>query len=207
MPPPRAFVGVRHAAPIPARREGLAISSTHHGREARKGSPGGKRSAFCRGGAIESFAQAPFRVNREMLVHKRSIHIEWGDCDPLGIVYFPRYFEFFDACTNALFEHVGLPKEHMLRKYEIAGIPLVDAHARFLLPSSFGDTVVVESGIVKWGTSSFSVEHRLYRGRVLAVEGFEKRVWTVRAADDPRGFRGQAIPREVIDRFVPAAET
>ncbi|HEX3543820.1 MAG TPA: thioesterase family protein, partial [Candidatus Acidoferrum sp.] len=73
-----------------------------------------------------------------MLVNKRSIHIEWGDCDPLGIVYFPRYFEFFDACTNALFEHAGLPKQEMLKKYDIGGIPLVEARARFLLPSSFG---------------------------------------------------------------------
>lgn len=142
-----------------------------------------------------------------MLIHKRSIHIEWGDCDPLGIVYFPRYFEFFDACTNALFEHAGLPKEQLLRKYNIAGIPLVDAHARFLLPSSFGDTVMVESSIVKWGTSSFAAEHRLYRGHVLAVEGFEKRVWVVHAKDDPRGIRGQAIPREVIERFAEPAGT
>ena len=141
-----------------------------------------------------------------MLIHKRSIHIEWGDCDPLGIVYFPRYFEFFDACTNALFEHAGLPKQEMLRKYNIAGIPLVDAHARFLAPSAFDDTVVVESAISKWGTSSFSVEHRLYKGHVLAVEGFETRVWTVRAADVPRGIRGEAIPREVIERFLPPGE-
>ena len=71
-----------------------------------------------------------------MLVNKRSIHIEWGDCDPLGIVYFPRYFEFFDACTNALFERAGLPKQETLKKYAIAGIPLVESRARFLLPSS-----------------------------------------------------------------------
>src|SRR5271168_3954665 len=136
-----------------------------------------------------------------MLVNKRSIHIEWGDCDPLGIVYFPRYFEFFDACTNALFERAVLPKPEMFRKYGIAGIPLVDAHARFLLPSTFSDTVVVESAISKWGTSSFSVVHRLYKGESLAVEGFETRVWTVRDAKVPRGIRGQAIPREVIERF------
>ncbi len=142
-----------------------------------------------------------------MLVNKRSIHIEWGDCDPLGIVYFPRYFEFFDACTNSLFELAGMPKQELLRKYQIAGIPLVDAHARFLLPSAFGDTVVVESQISKWGKSSFSVEHRLFRGHVLAVEGFEKRVWTVRAVDDARGIRGQAIPREVIERFGPLSES
>ena len=136
-----------------------------------------------------------------MLVNKRSIHIEWGDCDPLGIVYFPRYFEFFDACTNALFERAGLPKQEMLKKYAIAGIPLVESRARFLLPSSFGDTVVVESNITEWGKASFSVYHRLFKGEELAVEGFEKRVWVVHAAGEKNKIKSQAIPREVIEKF------
>jgi 4-hydroxybenzoyl-CoA thioesterase len=136
-----------------------------------------------------------------MLINKRSIHIEWGDCDPLGIVYFPRYFEFFDACTNALFERVGLRKHEMLQKYAIAGIPLVESRARFLAPSRFGDTVVVESNITEWGKSSFSVHHRLFRGDELAVEGFEKRVWVIHAPGEKNKIESQAIPREVIEKF------
>lgn len=134
-----------------------------------------------------------------MLVNKRSIQIEWGDCDPLGIVYFPQYFEFFDACTNALFERAGLRKQEMLEKYKIGGIPLVEARARFLAPSSFGDTVVVESNITEWGKSSFSVHHRLFKADSLAVEGFEKRVWVVRG--EGKKIESQAIPREVMEKF------
>jgi 4-hydroxybenzoyl-CoA thioesterase len=136
-----------------------------------------------------------------MLINKRSIHVEWGNCDPLGIVYFPRYFEFFDACTNALFERAGLPKQEMLKKYAIAGIPLVESRARFLLPSSFGETVVVESSISEWGKASFSVHHRLFKAEELAVEGFEKRVWVVQAPGEKNKIKSQAIPREVIERF------
>lgn len=136
-----------------------------------------------------------------MSVNKRTIHIEWGDCDPAGIVYFPRYFEFFDACTSALFESVGLPKQEMLQKYSIAGIPLVESRARFLVPSSFGDTVIVESRVTQWGRSSFSVEHKLFKKQELAVEGFEKRVWAVRAPGNSKKLQSQAIPREVIDKF------
>lgn len=136
-----------------------------------------------------------------MLVSKRSIHIQWGDCDPLGIVYFPRYFEFFDACTNALFERAGLPKQEMLKKYAIAGIPLVESRARFLLPSSFGDTVVIESNITEWGKASFSVHHRLFKEEELAVEGFEKRVWVVHARGEKNKIKSQPIPREIVERF------
>jgi 4-hydroxybenzoyl-CoA thioesterase len=136
-----------------------------------------------------------------MLVNKRSIQIEWGDCDPLGIVYFPRYFEFFDACTNALFERAGLRKHEMLEKYAIGGIPLVEARARFLAPSSFGDTVTVESNIAEWGKSSFAVHHRLFKGDVLAVEGFEKRVWVVKSTGDGKKIESQPIPKEVMEKF------
>ena len=136
-----------------------------------------------------------------MLTNKKSIHIEWGHCDPLGIVYYPRYFEFFDACTNALFELAGLPKQQMLKKYAIAGIPMVETRAQFLLPSAFGETILVETHIAEWGTSSFSVEHKVFKGERLAVEGFEKRVWTVHSTDGVRRIQSQPIPREVIERF------
>jgi 4-hydroxybenzoyl-CoA thioesterase len=136
-----------------------------------------------------------------MRVHRKQIHVEWGDCDPAGVIYFPRYFEYFDACTNALFESAGLPKPELLRTYGIMGIPLVEAHARYIAPSSFGDTVLVETCITEWKNSSFSVQHKLYRGEILAVEATEVRVWTVRTGSDPKRIESRPIPREVIERF------
>ncbi len=137
-----------------------------------------------------------------MLIHRKEIQIEWGDCDPFGIVFFPRYFEYFDACTNALFHRaLGIKKAELLRHYHIAGIPLVQASCNFLVPSSFGDVVHVDSCVTNWGNSSFTVQHKLFRGETLAVEGIEKRVWTVRLSADPADVKGQAIPREVIEKF------
>jgi 4-hydroxybenzoyl-CoA thioesterase len=70
------------------------------------------------------------------------------------------------------------------------------------VPSSYGDIVTVESCVTKWGTSSFSLSHKLSRGDVLAVEGFEKRVWTVREAGEPSRVKSQPIPKEVIEKFL-----
>ena len=136
-----------------------------------------------------------------MRVHRKQIHVEWGDCDPAGIVYYPRYFEYFDACANALFESAGLPKLDLLRTYGIMGIPLVEAHARYIAPSSFGDTLLVETRITEWKSSSFSVQHKLYRGEILAAEATEARVWTVRTGSDPKRIESRPIPREVIEKF------
>lgn len=136
-----------------------------------------------------------------MLSNRREIQVEWGDCDPAGIVYFPRFFEFFDACTNALFERAGFRKAKMLKHYGLLGIPLIEAGAQFYVPAAFGETVAVETRIVEWGNSSFRVEHKMYKGDVLAAEGRERRVWTVRDSLRASGMRSEAIPQEVKDKF------
>lgn len=135
-----------------------------------------------------------------MLTNRRTIAVEWGHCDAAGIVFFPRYFEWFDACTAALFEAAGIHKRALVETYDIVGVPVVETRARFHRPSSFGDSVAVESRVVRWGTSSFDVEHRLLNGSALAVEGFETRVWAVRAG---RGYalKSAPIPAEVMQRF------
>ena len=137
----------------------------------------------------------PARVNR------RTVRIEWGDCDPAGIVYFPRYFEIFDACTAGAFEAVGLPNQNLIKEYGIIGIPAVHIQGKFLIPCSFGEDIVIETRITDWGRSSFKVHHRLLKADCTAVEGFEVRVWTGRDPENPVRLRSEPIPREVIERF------
>ena len=136
-----------------------------------------------------------------MFANTRQILIEWGDCDPAGIVFYPRYFAWFDACTAGLFAAAGLPKPQMIAKYNLLGIPMVDTRARFLVPSKFGDEVSIISSITEFRRSSFDVRHQLMRGETLAVEGFETRVWTVRDPDNPERIKSQPIPAEVIALF------
>ena len=133
--------------------------------------------------------------------NRKTIHIEWGDCDPAQIVYYPRYFEYFDNCTAALFAKAGFSKRQMLKTHGIIGIPLVEVRSRFIAPSHFSEDVVVESEIIKWGNSSFCVRHRLFNKRVLAVECFETRVWAAVSAKNPEKIESRAIPREVIQKL------
>jgi 4-hydroxybenzoyl-CoA thioesterase len=136
-----------------------------------------------------------------VLVNRKTIHIEWGDCDPAQIVHFPRYFAYFDACTTALFKRAGLSKRKMLLTYQIIGIPMVDVRASFMAPSRFSDIVKVESEVTEWRRSSFCVRHRLFNQGVLAVECFETRVWAARSALDEEKIEGKPVPQEVIAMF------
>ncbi len=141
------------------------------------------------------------KTKTKTITNRKTLHIEWGDCDPAQIVHFPRYFAYFDACTTALFKKAGLSKREMLKSYQIIGIPLVDLRASFMRPSRFSDVVTVESEITEWRRSSFCVRHRLFNRSVLAVECFEIRVWAALSATDPEKIESKPVPREVVERF------
>ncbi len=138
-----------------------------------------------------------------MLVHHRSVTIEWGMCDPAGIVFYPRYFEIFDNCLASLFKHAtGLTKFELLAKYQIAGFPSVQTSAKFSRPCRYGDVVTVASQITEFKRSSFTIEHKvLHRDGDLAVEGFDTRVWTVRDPEDPNRIKSSPLPQDLIECF------
>ena len=137
-----------------------------------------------------------------MLINERRLLIEWGDCDPAGIVFYPRYFEWFDAGTILLFEKAtGLTKIRMLEKYGGAGLALIEASAKFAVPSQYGDDIEIETSVKEFGRSSFSMLHKVSRGGAPALEGHEKRVWTVRDPNDKNRLRSAPIPPEVLAGF------
>ena len=137
-----------------------------------------------------------------MLSNERLIRVQWGDCDPAGIVFYPRYFEWIDASTILLFEKAtGLTKIKMLEKYGGAGLALIEAGAKFAVPSQYGDDIEIETSVKEFGRSSFSMLHRVTKGGAPALEGHEKRVWTVRDPNDKYRLRSAPIPPEVLAGF------
>lgn len=137
-----------------------------------------------------------------MFTNREQLRIRWGDCDPAGIVFYPRYFEYFNACTELLFEAaLGTKKRDWFQAFAIIGIPMVEVRARFLIPSSFGDDVIVESAFVKVRRASFEIRHSLMKANELAVEGFETRVWAARDPERPDRIRGIPIPEDVVRRL------
>jgi 4-hydroxybenzoyl-CoA thioesterase len=137
-------------------------------------------------------------------VHRRQFTIEWSHCDPAGIAFNSRFFEFFDWGTWMLFEAaLGVKPPDLAAAFGIVGLPLVDAGATFIAPARFGDVVDQATRVSDFRRSSFDVEHRLVICGELAVEGRETRVWAGRDPADPSRMKAQRIPDEVIARFRP----
>jgi 4-hydroxybenzoyl-CoA thioesterase len=138
-----------------------------------------------------------------MLTFTRTTRIEWGDCDPAGIIFYARYYDIFDVSTTMMLEHaLGMNKIDYLKAYDFLGHPLAETRARFLRPTRFGDEVAIETAVVACGRSSFKIEHKLTKAGTLAVEGYETRVWVVRHPDDPRRMKSQPIPAEVVAKLI-----
>jgi len=69
-----------------------------------------------------------------------------GDCDSANIVYYPRYFEMFDDSNPILFEARASPKQDIIKKYGLVGIPMVDTRAKFYIASTHGDWIRSRAG-------------------------------------------------------------
>lgn len=136
-----------------------------------------------------------------MFVNRREVQIQWGDCDPANIVYYPRYFAMFDDSTSTLFEVAGFSKQDLVRKYGLVGIPMVDTRAKFYIPSTYGDWITIETRIESIKRSSFEVKHNVYKGDALAIEGFETRVLVGRDPDNPDKLKSAPFPAEMVAKF------
>ena len=143
----------------------------------------------------------PAPGTRAVKTYRHNVAVHWGDTDPARIVFYPNYFEWFDQSTRLLFDSVGLDWDSLGQKYGIAGLPIVEAKARFLAPCRFRDEIVIESQVGKWNDKTFEVSHAVVNRGVRAVEGYEIRVWAHRHPEDANRLKAMPIPAEIKAAF------
>ena len=136
------------------------------------------------------------------VVHRRQFIIEWGDCDPAGIVFNSNFFVYFDSSTWNMFEQVlGVNRADIAATYDMVGFPLVDVRGKFVKPAKFGERAEVASEVSEFRRSSFDVQHRMTIAGELVAAGTETRVWTGTDPENPEKIKAKPIPQAVIDRF------
>ena len=74
--------------------------------------------------------------------------VEFGDCDPARIVWFPNFFRWIDNASRHFFIECGVPPWHETEKtMGVIGTPLVDTHAKFVKTASYGDTLHIRETV------------------------------------------------------------
>jgi 4-hydroxybenzoyl-CoA thioesterase len=132
-----------------------------------------------------------------MLKNSRTVVVEFGQCDPSGIVYNPNYFIWFDFSVHVLLARGGLSLKAMIADFGIDGIPVAEYRTKFLTPSRWGDELLIESSIVNLRRCAFDIEHRVINAGVLAVECAETRVCTALDAQQRR-VRARELPEKLV---------
>ncbi|HZD93683.1 MAG TPA: thioesterase family protein [Candidatus Sulfotelmatobacter sp.] len=125
--------------------------------------------ADARNAATQSFSEAPS--------FKTEVLVRFADCDPAGIVFYPRFLEMFnnlveDWCSAGLnFSFNDIVIKHGW------GLPTVHLEADFIAPSRLGEVLTAKLFVRSIGTSSVKADIVLcgpdgsdrVRGKVVLV--------------------------------------
>jgi 4-hydroxybenzoyl-CoA thioesterase len=90
--------------------------------------------------------------------YRAQVLVRFGDCDPAGIVFYPRYLEIFnniveDWCRDGL--QLSFPDLITQRGW---GLPTAHLDVDFAAPSRFGEVLSAALSVRSVGTSSVNVE-------------------------------------------------
>ena len=139
------------------------------------------------------------------------VQVGWGDCDPAGIVFYPRFYAWMDLTSHVLVRALGIPREAMLAPNpQLLGFPVVGAQAEFLAPARMEDQIEVRTWVSRVGRSSLSLRHEVWllgEPERLLVRGREERVFV--SIEVEGGMRSQHFNpemRQTLTRYTdPAA--
>ena len=109
------------------------------------------------------------------LPFESDVQIEFGDCDPAGIVFYPRYLAWFDATFHRFLRSRGTDQRTLRARFGTLGTGLTEVSARFRAPARPGDLMTVSLERIDWEDRTFALA---YTGRIMSttvVEGREVR--------------------------------
>lgn len=135
------------------------------------------------------------------------VTVEFGDCDPANIVFYPNFFRWINAASNHFLVQAGLTTQRLGDQFGVFAVPIMETGATYLRPATYGDELEIESCVVECTGKAIRVQHRIRRGTELLVEGFEVRFLAVPHPDDPRRMKALQIPDEICAALGYAGQT
>ena len=126
------------------------------------------------------------------------IKVQFGDCDPAGIVFFPNFLKWMDASSLHFFMECGVPPwRELLKTRGIVGTPLLEINTQFRQPATYGETLHIHTSIVEWRAKVFIQKHVVMRGDVLLCEGTETRAFVIHPEDAPDRIKAIPVPEDI----------
>lgn len=88
--------------------------------------------------------------------------LRFGDCDPAGIAYYPRYFDLLNGVVEDWWASMGVPWKILFSERRI-GLPTVRFEVEFRAPAFLEDELRFSLSIKRIGNKSVELEHVVQR--------------------------------------------
>lgn len=135
--------------------------------------------------------------------HTSAFRIEFGDCDPAQIVFYPNYFKWMDIAALHFFNACGISSWRETKAERgIIGTPLIAASAKFISSATYPEHIEVDTSVAEKRGKSFVLKHVIRRGDTVLVEGEETRVFAIEDPDDPKRIKAVPIPEDILAQWM-----
>ncbi|MFQ6606639.1 MAG: acyl-CoA thioesterase [Fidelibacterota bacterium] len=115
-----------------------------------------------------------------MIQYEYQTKVYYKDVDQMGIVYYTRYLEYFEAARTELLNGLGMSVTTM----EESGyhLPVVTCHCEYKGSARFEDELIVRTSIKSLPKSRLRIDYQVYRpgGRQPLVTGYTLHAFTNR---------------------------
>jgi acyl-CoA thioester hydrolase len=97
------------------------------------------------------------------------VRVRLPEADAMGVVYYGRYYTYFDLARLEMLRELGLTLDSM--KARKLGFVAASSSCRYHSSARFDELLTLQAWVAKLGKSSVTYGHRILKGRKLVAEG------------------------------------
>ncbi len=140
-------------------------------------------------------------ILEEMPAFQTVIPVRFDHVDPVGIVYYPRYFQMLAEVVEIWFEEALGINYRQFHLEENRCIPLVDVHCRFIKPSWLTERLIFKLLVSRLGTSSMVLNISAFGAGERRLEADMTIIYAIRDGQTISSVDIPAQLREKMERF------
>lgn len=89
------------------------------------------------------------------------IRVRYADTDQMKMVYYAKYFEYFEQGRSDLLREMGLPYPEIEKRGLY--LPVVEAHAGYLSPARYDDELAVKTIVTEVPSVRVRIDYEVHR--------------------------------------------
>ena len=132
-----------------------------------------------------------------MIKYDHSIKIYYKDVDQMGIVYYSRYYEYFEEARTELLASIGLDVTEVEKKGII--LPVVSSHCNYKRGAKFEQNILVKASIDSKPKSKLHIDYFVFieNEKDFIVNGYTEHAFVNKRG---RAVRAPKMILEALDQ-------